>query len=137
MKGYISTVLFFLLIGSITAQPPSGPGTCEPGTYYSSQLFACLLCRVGKYCPGGTTSPNTATQLDCPRSWYSDIGASSCSPCPPGTLGGFGLSSNLAGSCTKCPAGTYQPFSNLSSSGKYDFSRPIIRNQFLFTPDTR
>ncbi len=130
MTGSISTVLFILLVGSITAQPPNGPASCDPGTMYDSSLFACILCGVGKYCPGGSPA-NQATATPRTRGWYSEAGASSCSPCPPGTLAAFGQPGDIS-KCVKCPAGTYQPYSNNSLTGKYDSScsRTIFEPRF-------
>jgi len=108
------TVLL-LLVSSITyAQPPNGPASCDPGTYYDSTIFACRLCPKGQYCLGGVGS--AAVGQFCASGFYAEPGSSSCSPCPAGTMASF---STVGGFevCENCPAGTYQPYTNVTRSG--------------------
>ena len=111
-------ISWLLLVGGVTvvlAQPPNGPASCDPGTYYDSGLFACRLCSKGTYCTGGTPG-NTAVAQFCSSGFYAEAGSSSCSPCPAGTMASF---STVGGFevCENCPAGTYQPYTNVTRSG--------------------
>jgi len=116
MKNYL--VLSLIVTASmvmINAQPPNGPASCDPGTYYDSSKFFCEVCKRGSYCPGGTPASN-AVSNDCPTGWYSNFGATSCTPCPAGTFAYSFVKGGLE-VCRLCPAGTYQPYTNVSSSG--------------------
>jgi len=109
-----SLSLVFLLFSIIKAdiQPPE---SCPPGTIYRSQLYACLPCLPGKYCPGGTPATSATTSFDCPAGFYSLEGASSCTPCNPGTYENV-HNLLLYPVCFDCPPGTYQPYFNKSAA---------------------
>ena len=105
---------------------------CPAGTYSTTSgntsVSSCLPCPCGKFCPPGTSSPDSTCPAGyyCPPGINSGCGSGSGSrgsgssgspaatmlPCPAGTTSSPG-SSTLA-QCTPCPAGTYCPTSGTS-----------------------
>lgn len=73
--------------------------SCNPWEYYNPEWDICEDCIPWYYCPGDNEL------RACP--WWthsSDINATSCVPCWPGTYSSAG-----SASCVSCPQGSYQP----------------------------
>lgn len=93
----------------------SGVPVCQPGTYRKNSK--CIPCPKGTYqekkgqltcdkCPGGSFSNETGMIFSwfcksCPVNYFSEDGASECTPCPSGTLG------TVFNTCITCPPGSY------------------------------
>lgn len=123
----IQTLIFvpgtYSLEGALQCTP------CPSGFYSDTRASKCTSCAAGTYrqesstsgdcanCAAGTYAPfeQTSVCLDCPRGYYSEEGATNCSPCPTGTAGGSVAGGALADACVNCKAGEYSSEKGLSA----------------------